>query len=167
MKSTRGFTLIEMLAATVILGVLITVVLGPLGQLFQNTRRNDQALQATTQAQELVENIRGQWQSYPAATVTNADGSTTDTNLSKRTESQRRYDKTCYTPLPTVAGLTRTTEVRALDRSAAPGNVLALTVCDSAPVSATVVPPPMKRVSVTIKTADGNQSLLTLDIPRP
>ena len=48
-----------MLAATVILGVLITVVLGPLGQLFQNTRRNDQALQATTQAQELVENIRG------------------------------------------------------------------------------------------------------------
>ena len=152
-----------MLAATVILGVIITVVLGPLSQLFQNTRRSDQRLQATTQAQELVEHIRGQWQAYPV----NPDPTTSaDLNAAKRTESLSRYDKTCYTPLPDVAGLTRTTEVRALDRNAVAGSVLTLSE-NCGTTTASTSPPPMKRVSVTIRTADGNQSLLTLDIPRP
>ena len=168
MKSIRGFTLIEMLAATVILGVLITVVLGPLSQLFQNTGRSAQKLQATTRAQELIEHIRGQWQSYPL--TPDPVNSANDINASKRTESRRRYDKTCYTPLPAVAGLTRDVEVRTLDRNAnaVAGGMLALTACDDAPAPVTTVPPPMmKRVSVTVKTANGNQSQLTLDIPRP
>ena len=165
MKSIRGFTLIEMLAATVILGVLITVVLGPLSQLFQNTGRSAQKLQATTRAQELIEHIRGQWQSYPV--TPDPVNSANDINASKRTESRRRYDKTCYTPLPAVAGLTRDVEVRTLDRKAVVGGTLALTICDDGPVPANTDPPPMKRVSVTIKTANGDQSQLTLDMSRP
>ncbi len=152
-----------MLAATVILGVIITVVLGPLSQLFQNTSRSDRSLQATTQAQELVEHIRGQWQSYPV----NLDPTTSaDLNAAKRTESLDKYDKTCYTPLPSVAGLTRIIEVRALDRDAVAGSALTLNT-NCATTTASSSPPPMKRVSVTVKTADGNQSVLTLDVPRP
>lgn len=69
MKNSKGFTLIEMLAATVILGILITVVLAPIAQLFRNTSRSGQTLSVTTTAQEVTEYIRGQWQAYPAIMV--------------------------------------------------------------------------------------------------
>ena len=47
MKAHNGFSLIEMLAATVLLGVLITAVLAPLARLFENTGDSGQTLRVT------------------------------------------------------------------------------------------------------------------------
>lgn len=167
MKHSNGFSLIELLASTVILGVLITVVLAPLGQLFQSTNRSGQTLRGTTQAQEVVERIRGQWQSYPVVMVTDASGSTSDQNIDERTVSQSQYDSTCGTlPVADNVASYRIT-VRALDRSATEtrllvDNATSLPACGSAVDAA-----PMKRITVTSTTANGDQSSLTLDIPRP
>lgn len=157
-----GFSLIEMLAATVILGVLITVVLAPLTQLFERTRGNGQTLRNTTQVQQVVEYVRGQWQSYPVA----LDSSGSDQNATARLASQSRYDSTCGT-LPPVNGVTFQITVKALDRSANEvstiiNNATALQACTGAANAA-----PMKRVTVTTTTTDGDRSSLTLDIPRP
>ena len=155
-----GFSLIEMLAATVILGVLITVVLAPLTQLFKNTGRNGRTLQTTTQTQQVVEYIRGQWQSYPVV----PDSSGVDQNIPLRSASQGRYDGTCGT-LPPVTGMRIT--VKELDRNASEvktlvDNATTLPACGGAPNTA-----PMKRVTVTTSTPAGDRSSLTLDIPRP
>lgn len=168
MRSQQGLTLIEMLVSTVILGVLITVVLAPLGQFFQSTARTGQTLRATTQAQEVVEYIRGQWQSYPVVMVADPANSSNqlDQNVNKRTASQNRYNRNCYAEPAQVSGLTRVIEVRALDRNASSGSALTLsTDCTSAALSSS--PPPMKRINVTLTAADGSRSSLTLDVPRP
>ena len=168
MRSRKGFSLIEMLAATVILGILITVVLAPLTRLFENTRGNGQTLRVTTQAQQLTEYVRGQWQSYPIVMITDpADSSKQiDQNKAKRTDSRNRYDRTCSVALPQLTGVTKTVVVRALDRNAAAGSTLTFSEnCTAATLSTS--PPPMKRVTVTTTTADGESSSLTIDIPRP
>lgn len=167
MRTSKGFSLIEMLAATVILGVLITAVLAPLTQLFQNTGRSGQTLRVTTQAQELIEYVRGQWQSYPEFWVNNAAGVPVDQNAIKRTDSLNRYNRTCFA-LPAVANMTSVVAVQALDRNANATGSLSYSACPS-PLTAPANPPniPMKRVSVTLTAADGSRSSLTLDIPRP
>ena len=157
-----GFSLIEMLAATVILGVLITVVLAPLTQLFKNTGRNGRTLQTTTQTQQVVEYIRGQWQSYPVI----PDSSGADQNSQARIDSQVRYDKTCSALLPQTNGATRTVTVKALDRDAKETSTLTLSE-NCGGTTAASNPPPMKRLTITTVTAAGDRSSLTLDIPRP
>lgn len=157
MKSEGGFSLIEMLAATVILGVLVTVVLAPLTQLFRNTGTSSRTLNVTTQAQELVEAVRGQWQSYPDVRVGNIDQ-----NTLRRADSRNRYDRTCAT-LPPVTGATSTVTVQALDRNANASSALSLSSsCTGAVNSA-----PLKRVIVAVVAADGTRSTLTIDVPRP
>ena len=157
-----------MLAATVILGILLTVVLAPLTRLFENTRSSGQTLRVTTQAQQLTEYVRGQWQSYPVVMITDpADSSKQiDKNAVNRTDSQNRYDRTCSVALPQLTGVTRTVVVKSLDRNAAAGSTLTFSEnCSTATLSTS--PPPMKRVTVTVTTADGGRSSLTIDIPRP
>ena len=167
MKTRSGFSLLELLAATVILGILITVVLAPLAQLFQNTGRSAQTLRVTTQAQEVIEYVRGQWQSYPADVANNAAGVPEDQNKGKRDDSLSRYNLTCFA-LPTVAGMTSAITVQALDRDALVTGSLSYSTCPN-PLTPPAAPPntPMKRVSVTLTAADGSRSSLTLDIPRP
>ena len=167
MNKSNGFSLIEMLAATVIMGVLIAAVLPPLAQLFRSTGRSDQTLRVTTQAQEVVEYIRGQWQSYPAVMVADANGNPIDQNKGQRDDSLYRYDRTCFA-LPTVANMTSVVTVQALDRNAVVTGTLNYAACPN-PLTAPVSPPntPMKRISVTLTAADGYRSSLTLDVPRP
>ena len=168
MKTSNGFSLIEMLAATVLLGVLITAVLAPLTQLFQNTRDSGQALRVTTQAQEVIESIRGQWKSYPA----NPDpvNPSSDLNNQSRIDSRNRYDRTCSIALSQLNGVAQAVTVRALDRNGAvTGAALTLSTCSN-PLPAPLASPaifPMKRLTVTTTTADGSRSNLTIDIPRP
>lgn len=165
MKSRKGFSLLELLAATVILGILITIVLSPISQLFRNTSRSGQTLRVTTEAQEMVEYIRGQWRSYPV----NTDPTTNlDQNVDERIVSRNRYDRTCFT-LPTVSNMTFTVTVRALDRNASTTSTLNYANCPS-PLTALVTPPniPIKRITVTLTSNDGRgSSTLTTDIPRP
>lgn len=166
MKTSDGFSLIEMLAATVLLGVLITAVLAPLTQLFQNTGDNGQALRVTTQAQEVIESIRGQWRSYPASFNVN----NLDQNAQRRVDSRNRYDRTCSIPLSQLNGITQAVTMRALDRNGAvTGAPLTLSTCSN-PLPTPQTNPvifPMKRLTITTTTADGSRSNLTVDIPRP
>lgn len=59
-----GFTLIEILMALLLLGVLILAVLAPLTGLFGLTRQSVRQTDATALAQAVMEDVRGQWQNW-------------------------------------------------------------------------------------------------------
>jgi type II secretory pathway pseudopilin PulG len=160
-RSAGGLTLLEVLASVVILGVLITVVLAPLTQLFQRTAASAQTLRLTTQAQEIAESIRGQWRAIPYP----ADGGEEPEAQRKlRAHNYERYQKTCF-QLPRIDGARLDLEVWALDRR---GNeVSRLTWHETCPSSSSATVPPLKRLRITLSADDGTQSHLVLDLPRP
>ena len=164
MKSSKGFSLIEVLAATVIMGVLVTAVLAPLTQLFKRSSASSRTLQATTQAQNVVEFVKGQWRTYPR----DLDASNADLNINDRTASINRYDRNCYSAegLSTVPGVTYAIVTRAVDRDGVAGATLALsTNCLTAVLNPN--PPLVKRITVTATDADNRQSILSVDVARP
>ena len=72
-QAQAGFTLIEVLVATMILGLIITAVLGPLTGMFGLTRKSMSQTDATSVAQATLEDVRGQWlnwSKYDAGCVT-------------------------------------------------------------------------------------------------
>ncbi len=140
MNSPNGLTLIELLVATVLLGVIITVILAPLAGLFRITGESGRTLQASTQAQEVIEYVRGQWQ------------------------DRDKYDKSCVASTAQTGGATIT--VVNLDSNANELSTSSLAgSCGGTPPSN---PPLMKRLTVTITSNDGvSQAVITVDIPRP
>ena len=162
-KGVQGLTIIELLISMVLLGVLMTAVLAPLTGLFQMTGRSTQTLNATTQAQEVMEHIQGQWRSYPVS----QDAQQDERNKEAREESRNRFDQTCVPDVPSSRdGLRETVTVWALDSNANQGSKLTLRQnCSNAAVTN---PPPMKRVTIVVTTSDpDNTASLTVDIPRP
>ncbi len=169
MRTRNGFSLLELLASTVILGVLITTVLAPLARLFESTGHSGQALRVSTQAQEVAEYVRGQWKSYPRVMVKDVVNPKIETDQNKKRQelNQNRYDRTCFS-LPTFANMTSAISVQALDRSGGVTGSLTYSACPNPltpPSPLTVVP--MKRLVVTLTASDGSRSSLTLDVPRP
>ncbi|WP_291431127.1 prepilin-type N-terminal cleavage/methylation domain-containing protein [Deinococcus sp.] len=82
---TQGFTIIEVLVAVFLTSVIALVVLTPLTGFFGLTRRSNQQVTATQQAQQVIEAVRGDWLS-----VVN-------------------YDQRCATqPIPATAQVTLT-----------------------------------------------------------
>lgn len=159
--SNKGLTIIELLIAMVLLGVLMTAILTPLTGLFQMTGQSTQTLNATTQGQEIVEYIQGQWRSYPPAQ------NPSDPNAQALQRSQNRYAQTCVDNYPSVRdGLDVTVTVWALDSDANEDGTLTFReTCGSAGAAN---PPAMKRVNVSVTTSDPNSAAsLTVDIPRP
>ena len=63
----QGLTLVELLVAMVLLGVLATAILAPLTGLFRMTAESTRTLSATAQAQEVIEHVQAQWRAYPFA----------------------------------------------------------------------------------------------------
>lgn len=170
MQSSKGFTLIELLASVVIMGVLITAVLGPLASLFQQTGRSGQMLGRTTQVQDVTEYIRGQWRSYPIQIIQVPDlvdpakTNAADKNKTFSDDSRNRFDRTCFVNLPALTNAVIT--VKALDRNAVEGATLAWsTNCATAPVNNPTFP--MKRITVAFTSTDGKRSSTTVDVPRP
>lgn len=162
-QTTDGFTLVELLAAIVIMGLLITAVLAPLTSLFRQTATSTQTLQATTQAQGALETIRGQWRSPP--TPSSPDQSIRTVNDAARNTVRAAYDRTCYT-LPTApSGVSVVVTVQALNRSGSVGASQTRNCGGSAPAASAV--PVMKRVTVTTTVANRTQATLSVDIPRP
>ena len=157
-QRTDGFSLIEVLAATVILGVLITVVLAPLTNLFKQTGKSGETLQTSTQAQEVLEAIKGQWRTPPTPSTT--DASTRTSNDAARNSARMNYDLSCY-PGVTVPA-TATVVIRPVDRDGVAGSPL--TCATAVPAISTI--PVMKRITVTTRS---NNSAVTLsvDVPRP
>ncbi|ULH16792.1 type II secretion system GspH family protein [Deinococcus sp. KNUC1210] len=58
---TQGFTLLEVLVSLALLGIVIVAILAPLTGLFGMSQRSTRQVAATTQAQQAIELIRGQW----------------------------------------------------------------------------------------------------------
>ena len=170
-KGKAGLTVVEMLVATALLGVLATVILAPLTGLFQMTARSTQTLGVTTQAQEVTEYVQGQWRSYPTAQNPLDPTPQEVRNEAAHRRSQDRYAQTCLEKFPdTSSGLEVDVSVWELNSKA--HVVRELTVhrrqtCGSAAITD---PPPMKRVTVTVKTNNEDAAStvsLTVDIPRP
>ena len=170
MQSSKGFSLIELLASVVIMGVLIAAVLPSLTTLFQGTGRSGQTLGRTTRVQDVAEYTRGQWRSYPVEMVPTPDPVDPaktimkDKNETFSNDSRNRFDRPCFASLP---ALTNTfSPVRALARTATAGATLAWsTNCATAPLDNPTFP--MKRITVTLTSADGRRSSTTVDVARP
>lgn len=61
MNRSVGFSLIEVVIATLILGVLLAAILTPIGGLFRMNKSSQQTLSNTTLAQQVAERIVGEW----------------------------------------------------------------------------------------------------------
>lgn len=61
-QSTKGFTIVEILMAILLLSIIILVVLGSLNGFFGLSRQATTQSTLTNQAQAIMEDVRGQWQ---------------------------------------------------------------------------------------------------------
>lgn len=144
--ATRGgFTLIEVLVATMILGLIITAVLGPLTGMFGLTRKSMSQTDATSVAQATLEDVRGQWldwNKYDAGCVT-GDAFPTTVSVSVQ-DLDRQLD-----PVGSAVSLTRST----------------LAACPSATGPRTGPPPTtspaLRRLTVTATVGGRSSTLIT------
>lgn len=169
-KGEVGLTVVEMLVATALLGVLATVILAPLTGLFQMTAQSTQTLSVTTHAQEVMEYVQGQWRSYPVAQNPLDPSPQEVRNEAAHRRSQERYAQTCLERFPeTPSDLDVRVSAWELGRDADVVRELTVhrrQVCGSA---AATNPPPMKRITVMVeaKSEAASTVSLTVDIPKP
>ncbi len=171
MKSQEGFSLVELMAATVILGLLIAVVLAPLSNLFRQTAASSRTLQVSTQAQQVLESIKGEWRSVPTPSPSDYytggvfDQTAFETAKASsdavRDTTRSNYDRSCY-PNATVPA-NATVVIRGVNRN---GAVTGGNLGCVAQVPAITQIPVMKRITVTIRN-DEQQTILSVDVPRP
>jgi len=138
MNRRSGFSIIEALIATVILGVLIAAVLGPLGNLFRMSKSNQQLLDNTTLVQSIAERVVREWQ------------------------DPTRYEQGCLelTSAPLPAGVTAAAQP--LDANANPtGPFQTLSDCPGTPQ-----PAPLKRLRVRAASG-GPAAEVVLDLMQP
>ena len=145
-----GFTLLEVLVAIVLFAIVVVAILAPLTGLFGLSQRSSQQSKATTYAQQVMEQIRGQWL------------------------VQANYDQICVTStLP--YGATATILNEDLNGNGL-GNATLRFSCGSNPVITPI--PPLRRITVDIPatatgtgTGSGNgsgiASQLTVEVARP
>ncbi|MPY66597.1 type II secretion system protein [Deinococcus sp. SDU3-2] len=147
-----GFTLIEILVSIAILAVLAAVLTATLTGSLGLNREAQQQLGTTSQAQQLLEQVRGAW------------------------STQDNYDRACA-PIALPAGysvrfqsLDARANVLGTGTAGAP-TAIRTTTCATqsvvnAPGSSPAAPPRMRRLVVTSQT--GRQDVtLTLDVLRP
>jgi prepilin-type N-terminal cleavage/methylation domain-containing protein len=60
-QQTKGLTIIEIMIALALLGIMVTFIASSLASSFQLTRENRRSLDATASIQRILEDIRGQW----------------------------------------------------------------------------------------------------------
>ena len=145
--TAQGFTLVEILVALLLLGIVIVAILAPLTGLFGLTQRSTRQMDATAQAQQAMELIRGQW----------LDPS--------------RYAGNCV--VGTLPQAVRLPEVQVQDEDVqgkAQPAPAAFTVGTDASCPAGSSPPssgpPLRLVSVTA-SVNGNTSTLQVEVARP
>ena len=169
-KATAGLTIIEVLISVTLLGVLATAILAPLTGLFKMTGQSAQTLNATTQAQEIMEYVQGQWRSYPAMRDPLDPDEQDQRNDAATRRSRSRYARTCLENFPNIRdGLTVSLSVQNLDSNAnvtGTSNERRRETCGNASI---IGSPAMKRVTVNVTMTNDpdNSASLTADIPRP
>lgn len=147
-QNEDGFTLIEILIALVLVGVLVLVVLAPLTGLFGLTRQSVRQTDATGLAQSVMEDVRGQWQNWG------------------------KYDAGCVVGATLPSGVTVSVQNLTV-QGATSGGAFALTrssaaTCPGGTVGSTgprltyapVTSPALRRVTVTATVQDRTSSLI-------
>lgn len=143
--SVQGFTLIEVLVATLLLGVLIMAVMAPLSSLFGLTRNSSSQLASTTLSQNVMEQAKGLWR------------------------DQAFYDRNCLAGLSftgttlTFANLNTVGVVTPAGNSGAP---VTTANCNTTVLTTPFTPIPIKRLTVVAGTGT-SATTLQLDISRP
>ncbi len=170
----QGLTLVELLVAMVLLGVLATAILAPLTGLFRMTAESTRTLGATAQAQEVIEHVQAQWRAYPSARDPQNPTPQEVRSAAAHRASRSRYARNCVENLPDPSeGFEVKVSVWALDADAKTLEALPLTCGGSAYSARALNPPPLKRVTVSVMAADPSNAdpsratSLTVDVPRP
>lgn len=153
LKHTQGFTIIEILVAIALLGILTAVLTSMLTGTLTLNRSSQTQLEKTSKAQQVIESIRGSWEAVGGS----------------------NFDRICVQNYTPPAGFTATWQN--LDSRAniitgagsGSGNVLFISgntpLCSSKSVTATT--PVMRRVTVTSGTSGEQNITLVLDVLRP
>lgn len=139
--ATAGFTIIEVLIALALLVTVLAISSTPIINAFSMSARSKRTVSGTSSAQQVLEVIRGQWQ------------------------TQATYDNTCvssYT-LPTGASVT----VGAFDTRYNALTTPTFAASATATCSGTNSNAPIKRVTVTVTSNGTTQATSTLELARP
>lgn len=151
MQQSKGLTLIEIIIALALLGILVSFVVSSLASSFQITRENRKSLDATTTTQRILEDVRGQWNNRAIYNTGCANLVLTSANATFMALSANQQELTS-------AAVPTTTPVTALTTPC--GTLSATTACVS----------PMKRIIVVaLDSANTTRTLsrVTLDIVCP
>lgn len=152
MKSGRqeeGFTLVEVLVAIALFGILLTVLIPGITALLGVSRKSEQQLGSATVAQRVLEDVKGAWQTQDAFDrncVPNLSLPDTDTTAKSQTLNSRAGGS--GTPVDIVK------------TASCP------TLASSSPALVSGQPPAMRRVTVSSGTG-AQATTLTLDVLRP
>ncbi len=149
--SNKGFTIIEVLIAILLLSIIILLVLGSLNGLFGLSRKSTTQVNASSRTQAVMEEARGQWQ------------------------NQIAYDRACLNSSTDLSGVT----ISLQDKDAAGVNMGSTYTPRQAPdcqdgtvtaaTGASDPPAPLRAITVTFTTPAGttSPSQLVLEMSRP
>lgn len=151
-QAQQGLTLVELLVAIALFGILMAVLLPSITALLGINRQGERQLTSTTQAQWVIESVKGAWQITPGMTGTQIE------------EIQDRFDSNCVPGLTLDTGVSAHSQERTSRSDVISGKVLTAIVstCPAAPATS----PIMRRVQV-IAGSGTQATTLTLDVLRP
>jgi prepilin-type N-terminal cleavage/methylation domain-containing protein len=139
---TSGFTIIEVLIALSILVTVLALSSTPIINAFGMTARSKRTVSGTSAAQQVLEVVRGQWQTLVTYNNTCVSNYTLPTGTSVTVSAFDTRYNAWATPTPTFTA--------------------SATTCSGTSVSA-----PIKRVTVTVTSGGATQANATLEIAQP
>jgi len=145
-RHSEGFTIIEVLVAVALFAIVVLVILAPLTGLFGLTQRSTQQVSATNAAQQVIEQIRGQWL------------------------DQVKYSKSCVDlTLPSGVTVTTTVQDKNVQGTAVGTSYAAVVGCSAAAVRTTQSAIHYLTVNATSTGGSGVQSTsaLSVEVARP
>lgn len=153
-QRTQGFTLVELLVAIALFGVLLAVLIPSITALLGINRSSERQLSSTTVAQRVVEDIKGAWQLTPLASDTQGKA------------VRGRFYAGCVPGLALPAGASAQSQERDSRAGAISGKGLS-TVASTCPSTLPTDGPVMRRVVVRAGTGTPQEVTLTLDLLEP
>jgi type II secretory pathway pseudopilin PulG len=144
-------TIVELLVAMAVLGVLLSVIVGPITSLFQITNNSNRQLAGTAQAQRVIERFKSVRQvGFDRNCLTLLTGETSATLLSTNVTAQVQYLKSDAS----------------VDTARGTANLVANTDCLTAGTadSPTVT---LKRLTLSVIQGSQTSARVIIDIPRP
>lgn len=142
-QPTQGFTLIEILVAILLIGILIMVVLVPMTSLFGMNRNTNSQLSSNVSAQRVTEQIKGLWR------------------------DQDYYDRNCILGVTTTGMTVTVNSLNTMGVSTGTATTAVSTAnCNTSALGSSWTPVPLKRLTVTSGSGTG-AAVLTIDLVRP